>query len=490
MRQQWPVILLGGLGGCSLVYNPSNLPPPSDAPIDMKLVLDADPSMLTLEGVTPALVLEGQGDDGGRKAVIVIQGKHIVPGATVTITKHGGGTPNLVADPAQIAEDGNMIAVPVTVMVDEALDAGQFVELDITVTQPVPGAGMVTQVLGDDEPVALKIKGYDELMGAAISLGTGVHEYSRVTVTGGITTTNDNPALPLIVRAIAGASVLGTSSVSATTRAGVASGGSGGAGGTLTSAAGAGEGLGGGLPSGGGGSYATKGAGSSPPAYGNAAIPDFNGGASRSSGGGGGNLNVTNGGAGGGGGGTIEITAGGTLVVGTVNATGAPGANGGSKGGGGSGGTVLLRSGVSVAATAIDVAGGTGTGVNSGGLGLIRIDAPGTLPAQGTPAYYRGPTMVFDTPLVTTEERPRFLVRGKALTEFTYYFAKADGTDMRGPHADTFPQNGERELMFEPGEILFEGLNVFCVQTKDALLADDRPEARNCIDVVRLYKKP
>ncbi|HEY5934299.1 MAG TPA: hypothetical protein VIU61_06690, partial [Kofleriaceae bacterium] len=435
--RQWAIILVvGGLGGCSLIYNPSNLPPPSDAPIDMKLVLDADPAMLTIERVTPELLLEGQGDGGSRKAVVVIHGKHIVAGATVTITRHGGGAANLVADPAQIAEDGNMIAVPVSVMVDDALDAGQLVELDITVMQPVPGAGMVTQVIGDDEPVALKIKGYGELNGAAVSLGTGVHEYSRITVTGGITTTNDNPALPLVVRAIAGASVMGTSSVSATNRTGVATGGSGGAGGTLTTAAGSGEGLGGGMPSGGGGSYGTKGAGTSPPAYGNPAIPDFNAGVNRSSGGAGGNINVTNGGAGGGGGGTIEISAGGTLVVGTITAKGGPGANGGSKGGGGSGGTVLLRSGVSVAVTSIDVAGGMATDSNSGGLGLIRIDAPGTLPAQTTPAYYRGPTLVFDTPLVTTEERPALTVRGKALTDFTYYFAKADGTDMRGPHMD------------------------------------------------------
>jgi hypothetical protein len=483
MRQQWATILLAsGLGGCSLIYNPSNLPAPtSDAMVDAKEVRDADPSMLTITGVAPAVLLEGQGDGGSRKAVVVLQGMHMVPGATVMITKHGGGAANLTADPAQVAEDGLAIAVTVTVPVDPTLAAGMEVELDITVMQPVPGAGMVTQVIGDDEPVALKIKGYDELDGAAVVLGTGVHEYSRVTVTGGITTNNNVPAEPVVVRAIASASVMGTITVSATNRNGVASGGTGGAGGTLTTVGGAGEGPGGGRSAGAGGSYGSMGGGDAPAAVGDPSIPSFV--LNRASGGAGGNYLVTNGGAGGGGGGTVEITAGGTLVVGTVLAKGANGINGAQDGGGGSGGTVLLRSGVSVAATGIDVGGGNGTAM--GGVGRIRVDAPGTLPAQTTPSYHRGPTFV-DPPLITTEERPQLVIRGQQLTPFTYYFAKADGTDMRGPFEDTFPGGGEKSLMFD--DILFEGLNDLCVQVDKALLSADRAEARNCVQIVRLYK--
>jgi hypothetical protein len=473
-----------------LIYNPSNISPPSDGMVDVKQVLDADPSMLTITKVAPEVILEGQGDGGSRKAVVVLQGMHMVPGATVMITKHGGGAANITADPAQVAEDGNAIALTITVPVDTTLPAGMEVELDITVMQPVPGAGMVTQVIGDDEPVALRIKGYDELEGASVVLGTGIHEYSRVALTGGITTNNDTPANPVIVRAIASVSVMGASSVATVGQNGVAAGANGGSGGTGLGGAGtAGMGPAPGQPSGGGGTHGTKGGGNSAEVMSAPSLPTLLG-TNRASGGAGGTGGTLNsGGVGGGGGGTIEISAGGTLVVGTISAKGGNGATGAgdaADGGGGSGGTILLRSGVSVVAGTPDVAGGTGA--NMGGSGRIRIDAPGTLPAQTVPLYYRGTTLV-DPPLITSEERPMLMVRGQPLTSFSFYFAKADGTDMRGPTSENFPGSGEKEAPFND-DILFEGLNNVCVQVEGAVLAEDRGEARNCVQIVRLYKKP
>src|SRR4051812_22303668 len=97
------VLLVGG--ACSLIYNQSNIKVPADAtifmdaPVDAKIgpmdapemIFDANPSLLALTAVEPASIMEGQGDDGSRKGVLVVTGTNIIPGATIAIT--GAGTP-------------------------------------------------------------------------------------------------------------------------------------------------------------------------------------------------------------------------------------------------------------------------------------------------------------------------------------------------------------------------------------------------------------
>ena len=483
--------------GCSLIYNPSNLPTVNpDADIDAKLVADADPSMLTLTHVTPSLLIEGEGTGGGRSRVLVVHGVHLVPGAQVAVALHGGGTAKVTVDntAAQVSDDGYMVAVPIVVDVDPDLDAGMLVRLDVTVTQP-NGDSTIAKTLDMLEDPAgapvVQIKGLDELTGAAVALPSGVNEFSSVDITGGVTAATPANG-PVIVRASSSVSITGTSHVNAVNKVGGAGAASGGTGQTALAAATPGMGLGGGRVSGGGGSYGSKGGGSSPDPVGTAALATLDL-PNRGSGGAGGNLTVLGGvgGAGGGGGGSIEITAGGTLVLGTVEAKGGPGVNaGGDDGGGGSGGTILLRSGVSVMATAVSAAGGPagGTGVGVGGDGRIRIDAPTMVPSGTTPELYRGPSFLADTPLITRNERPSFQVRGARLRGFSYFFLNAAQTNMRGPYTLTFSPSGDGEFQLE--EALFEGVNLLCMQVEGAEIADQRPEARNCIEIVYLYVKP
>src|SRR6266545_6420757 len=85
-------VLAAALAGCSLIYNPNGLPQPGDAPADAELIIDADPTMLVLSDVAPATINEGQGDGGGRAAVVVIRGENIAPDAMVTITSQANNT--------------------------------------------------------------------------------------------------------------------------------------------------------------------------------------------------------------------------------------------------------------------------------------------------------------------------------------------------------------------------------------------------------------
>jgi hypothetical protein len=141
--------------GCSLVYNPSDLPAvPIDAKPDpdAEIVLDADPTRLTLERVSPAVIFEGTGSGGSRKGVITVHGKQIVQGARITIAPHAGavGDPMITIDDAatDVSDNGFYVAAPFTIEVNPALDAPARIRLDVTVTQPT-GAGDVSQTLGE-----------------------------------------------------------------------------------------------------------------------------------------------------------------------------------------------------------------------------------------------------------------------------------------------------------------------------------------------------
>ncbi|HEU0033293.1 MAG TPA: hypothetical protein VFQ53_21820 [Kofleriaceae bacterium] len=496
--------LLGGqlaltfcVSGCSILYNPANLPPPTDdgrLPPDAEVILDADPTALALERVSPTVLFEGDGTGGGRAAVLTIFGSQMVQGAQVMITAHAGtGTPMITVDNAnaQVASNGRMIAVPVVLAVDPALDAPDKIRLDVTVIQPTP-AGDVTRTLsdlgGDPAKPVLELLGLNELNAGSISLASGVHEFSSVDLTGTLTAADTNG--PLIVRAH-GAVAIDIANVSGLAQAagpGGGAGGNGGSKGVIPTKGAKGLGPGGGLSNGGGGGFGSAGGGAGGgPVAGDAQVTSY---ASNAGGGGAGGdaTTLNDGGAGGGGGGTIEITSGGTLAIGTrIDAIGGngAGANGGAVGGGGgSGGLVVLRSGVSIAAPAINVGGGTGE--NPGGNGRIRLDAPAA--PTTNPVAYRGPMFAADTPVLTRVEQPQITVFGEKNKTFQYFFLDENASSVRGPFTQTISPAGTN--MFQIAEPLFRGVNTLCVQVEGAQLSDERAEARNCITLAYVFTQP
>ena len=485
--------VLGALvcSGCSLLYNPSNISPAVDASPDAEIILDADPTQLRLEKVSPAVFFEGRGSDGGRPALLVVHGEHIVPGAVISIAVHGGGTvPTASVGTTEVAANGRMAAAPVVLAVDPTLAAGQTIRIDVTVTQPGPSTPITATIASaspsEDVPV-LSITGLDELEGVDVALPTGVHEYSRVAITG--TLTASDTAQPLIIRAQASIAVA-SASVSAAGLGSGPNGHNGGAGGSgVLGAPGlAGGGPGGGTASGGGGGFAAKGADGAAVNTGGAmsgfaSIPTFAL-PNRSSGGAGGNggLLGAQGGAGGGGGGTLELTAGGTVMVGTLESKGGDGTTAASTlGGGGSGGVILVRSGAAIEATAIDVSGGNGDGIGS--VGRIRTD--GANVPTTTPAAYRGPTLAADTPVITRNPAPMLTLFGERLKTFSYFVSDENSSNIHGPFDVT--TSGASQNSFAIDEPLFRGLNTICVLVEQAVLVEEKPEARNCIELVYLY---
>ena len=484
--------VLGALvcSGCSLLYNPSNISPVVDASPDAEIILDADPTQLRLEKVSPTVFYEGRGSDGGRPALLVVHGEQIVPGAVISISVHGGGTvPIASVGPTEVAANGRMAAAPVVIAVDPTLATGQTIRIDVTVTQPGPSTPIAATIdsasPSEDIPV-LSITGLDELEGQDVSLPTGVHEYSRVAITGALTASD--AAQPLVIRAQASIAIA-SASVSAAGQGSGPNGNNGGSGGSgVLGAPGlAGAGPGGGITSGGGGGFAAKGADGAAvntggAASGFAAIPSFA--ANRSSGGAGGNGGLLGamGGAGGGGGGTIELSAGGTVMVGTLESKGGDGTTAANtQGGGGSGGVILVRSGASIQATAIDVAGGVGDGIGS--VGRIRTDGP-NVPTT-TPAAYRGPSLAADTPVITRGAAPMLTVFGERLKTFSYFISDENSSNIHGPFDVT--TSGASQNSFSLDEPLFRGLNTICLLVEQAVLVEEKPEARNCIEVVYLY---
>lgn len=477
------------LAGCSLIYNPNNLPPaPGDAERepDAELILDADPSQLELERVAPNLVFEGTGTGGSRSALITVHGKQIVSGAKVSFAVHGGGAVTMIAvDDAhtEVAADGRMVAAPITIAVDPSLGDGQSVQIDVTVTQPT-GSGDVARTLTElAQPAGaavLVVQGLDELNAVDRALTTAAaHEFSQVSITGALTaldTTN-----PLIIRARGSITITGSAKVNAAGTTKGAGGNAGGTGGGILGNGTAGSGPGAGQPNSGGGGFATAGGGGvlGGTSSGDAQITTL-GLPNRSSGGAGAAGGaISSGGDGGAGGGSIEISAGGTISLAVVEAKGGTGQPGANDGGGGSGGVVLVRSGVSVAATAVNVNGGTG--LNAGSIGRIRIDAPGSV-ATTTPTAYRGPMFASATELITRQDDLVVTVVGQADRPIKYKIFNEDRTLVKGPFDQSIASGGSNSFTLE--EPLFRGLNTLCLQVENGDIAN---ETRNCIDIVYLF---
>ena len=478
------------LAGCSLIYNPSNLPdrradggpdaPPIDAPIDAP-ISDANPLLLQLDVVKSPALLEGAGQGGSAPQVLVVYGMHILKSAQLTVAPTTANTNVMLqVTNVSIAEDGNSIAALVRAGYMDTVD-----ETGANESEPIPLTITVTQPGADPKTIAWSLRPLDELTATGVQPVPAADKlYSRVEIAGDI----DFPAGGgrAIIRAVGSIAITQRASANASGQTGGAGGCNGGGGGADGLCHGGGKGAGGGgggagfVVVGGDGANNTGGATS-----GDALIkiydgvgPEMNKGA----GGGGG------GGAGGGGGGTIELTAGGDITVGTVEANAAAGANGGlgSGGGGGAGGVVVMRAGGMLTfPTALSVAGGGGAGgtLGSGGNGSIgrwRVDAAntmGTPPAVDgdTPAPRRGPMIVRPGNLIAEINKPTLMISGKSGDSIQLITLYPDGT------SDTKTTTMTSDLYPVVPPTLAIGLNTVCVIVPGGNFAND--EAKNCIDL-------
>lgn len=485
------------VAGCSLIYNPNNLPDPRS--IDAAIV-DSNPCALMIDGITPSVIDEGQGDLGSAPALLVVHGNNIVStDLQVELRPPAGKTVHLgpISDLAA-SHDTTYLAFTVAAMVDGQLEVD--VPLDVIVTQGGSAAGTCTHqatLTGQ-----LTLRGRKEL--TSVTDYTSIdpmYAYSQV----------DLPAPPvamggpaLTIRAVSSISI-GTLTAKAsgmTAGPGGFDGGGGpgngpGAGGVGGPVSGAGLGSGGG---GGGAGYAGDGkagmrgsganggtAGSLGLACGDDELLGPNNRASSGgAGGSGGLLAINAGGVGGGGGGTVTLIAGGNLSVDAVIATGGDGTaakGAGGDGGGGAGGTVLLRTlHGTLRAPMIQVAGGKGTGTSAanggaGAAGRVRWDAPGdTAPGADAPTV-RGPSLVVPTRIFTAAS-PQINVKGPGNRGFIVRVIDQDNM----PHDSGLESfNAAGTTMIAPA--LSGGRNQVCV------ILDGGPQttvADQCIDVAYL----
>ena len=475
-------LLATSLAGCSLLYNPSNLPPQADAAPDAELLVDADPSMLDITGLNPAVLVEGAGANGSRAAVLVIDGSHMVAeGAMVMITPAAGEpkAPMVMVDNSKIVVEGNgkRLAVPVTLPVDAGLVVGDMIPMDVTVVQTAGGSMLSKKLSGK-----LTIKGLGELETMGAVTLTGSTEFSLVDIKAGATlTVPGGQTNPIIIHSTSSLSIASSISINLNA-AGMTPGPAGGAGGApgpggLLNGSQGGEGGGPakGLPSGGGGGFT-----------GSEQLTSVDGatsmGPNRSSGGAGGNgmsLGAA-GGAGGAGGGSIALLADGNVSVGAISAKGDPGTapGGGNMGGGGSGGVVFVKAGGTLTLGAVDV-----SGAGNGAPGRARYDAGGTAMAASAGTMFRGPAFV-DPPAIVKAERPMISVIGTPLKPFQFYWTNDTGLQIQGPVTQTFPASGTAMLAFPTTPGLFRGLNTLCLL---AAGADATSNTKTCIDIAYLF---
>ena len=141
MRWCSVVAIAPAVAGCSLIYNPNNLPDPRliDA-----AVVDANPCALVLDRITPSVIDEGQGDLGSAPALLVVHGNNIVgTDLQVELRPPAGKAVRLgpIRDLAA-SHDTTYLAFTVAAMVDDKLEVD--VPLDVVVTQGASSAGTCT----------------------------------------------------------------------------------------------------------------------------------------------------------------------------------------------------------------------------------------------------------------------------------------------------------------------------------------------------------
>lgn len=503
------------VGGCSLLYNPNNIgkapidatdapsidaPMTADADIDAPPLADANPGMLMLLDVMPKVIYEGQGQFNSRPAIVVLRGHHFVgEGLTVDITPSTG----LTVSAPTVSMNGDYIALTIAVDVDAATDTGTM-PLTITVNENGAPAGGVT--LAD----ALSVQYLPQLTtGGTVDTNTLAELYADVNI-GDVTFTGTKAAIVRSVSRIKIGNIVANGGAGATGSAGAAGpggcagGGSGATGGCTPNDGGGGGaaatsgGAGGGFAAPGGGGNGGDG-GTAGVEHGNAQLVSYTGAAgqaNQSAGGGGGSANLlANAGGGGGGGGTVELTAGGDIMVGAISANGGNGGNAnalltaGGGGGGGSGGVVVVRSaagavavaGISAMGGAAGAKAGSGGGGGTGGPGRVRVDvASGGLPSAN-PEAHRGPAFV-NVPTIVTSKGLAFSMSGNDGDVVDAFVIPDDGTVHTGEPMDLSFSNGS--LMFSG--VLLPGYNKFCVTLEPGTRQHADKLADTCVDVAYL----
>lgn len=491
-------------GGCSLLYNPSNIDKPrgdaaiidmGEVAVDVEIRADANPIDMVLTDAFPPTINEGAGTGGARAEVVVLRGKQFVKDASsnlmVMLAPSMAGLVTL--DSHEVSGNGDYIALAVSVPVSTACEHGTTVQVAVTVMQNDGAGGTVSKTLAD----AFAVTCLDQLT-AAPTTAAGLRAlYSKIDISGPVNVTAG--VQPALILRSASSINIGNIDASGTDREPGPAGGRGATNGGSTEAAtgpGAGATASDGSAAGGGGAgYVSAG---TTPANGGAGgamtgdvwISSYT--TNRSSGGGaGGTLALGGAGNGGGGGGTVELSAAGTLMVGTITADGGAGKAGtgtvaAGDGAGGSGGTVLLRSfGMFTGGGVISVApggpgGGGSTNAGTSSAGRIRADlAAGTHPGNAQ----KGPIIV-DLPVKVTVQTPQITVRGKGgdNTSTLRVFDKNAVVVNNETHTPVFGGGDPSTATVMP--TLRAGYNRVCVWVTGGL--DSVPESANCQTVAYL----
>lgn len=486
------------VAGCSIIYNPDNLPAFSDAvdayiPIDAPF--DSNPDLLEITSVTPSSVDEGMGSGGSRPVVFTLNGMAIIGDAQVSVELMGSTEPAELEgfDATPDGTKGGVI-VRIPVMTDlGAMDPPRT--LRITITQ-----GTVTKMAD------VTVNGLDELtlMTSPVATAASPPTYSTITVANNIHFTGTEP---VILKATANIAFNTMRTIDANAAGGTAgphgcnggvmeqpgtctpSGGGPGVNAALLGL-GAGSGGGGGGFSGPGTIGAGQMAGMPGTASGNEALvpilssPGAAGNRGNGGGGGGGGALGAVGGAGGGGGGVVWLQAGGDITVGSMAAVESRGATsnaGSGGGGGGSGGAILVRAGGMITSTTPWLSapgGGASTGSqNAGGpgsAGRIRIDTPmGNVASMANnPNAFRGPSWGLATPSLTTTSPATFTFHGQPGRSFDIRV-----NDL--PMGTATPGSGGSVDV--PGVPLRPGKNTICGVALSGSIST--PESQSCVEL-------
>lgn len=484
---RWPRLLVAAplvATGCSFLYDADDLrvPPPDAVPVDV------DPSMLSITGATPAEIAEGTGGEGGRPALILVEGDSIASDASVRVELDG-----VELVPERIAVSRSRIGLEVRIPVIDTLDSGDTLTLSITVEQAgITDTAGIT-VLGLDERV---------LAGGTVDTATLAPLYSHIDITADVHFIGTQPPR---LHATGDITVAGVVDVDAE---GQTAGPHGCAGGDPASVGNCGSGggapggdqplLGSGDGGGGGGfgAEANGGGGDTGGAGGIATGHEMlvplvtgSGPGNRGNGGGGGGSGALNpGGSGGGGGGVLELRAGGDVVVtgaGGLRARGGDGAGDFASGGGGSGGAILVSAGGAIMASGawISAPGGTtspngDTVGGAGSVGRIRVDSPtgGVAAMANQPTAVAGPAWDADTSTIVDTAMVEFTLRGAS--------GRAFGIRLNDEVVEDVSPGGSGTATVNV--TLVAGRNELCAAytSNDDATDLDRSEARTCVDII------
>ncbi|HVV86525.1 MAG TPA: hypothetical protein VHE35_25885, partial [Kofleriaceae bacterium] len=167
-------------GACTIILDPSNLPPQTDAaPIDAPSI-DSNPADLAIDRADGFGMMEGVGDDGGRPALIVLHGHALLASATVDAHLQPG-----TADVSDVqylpSVDGTQAGVALRIPVLTDLAVGSTRRLHLTVTQAGASASADVDIDGLAEV---------DLSAAPPALAA---RYSRITVSGDVHFGGDAP---------------------------------------------------------------------------------------------------------------------------------------------------------------------------------------------------------------------------------------------------------------------------------------------------------